>query len=347
MTQATTALLDALDAPQRARATFVFADDDERRSWAYFPRDHKGLPLHDMDVRQRKLAHALIASALSLHAHAKVSAIIALETVLARIEGNPLSAVRDPGRYFLSVFGTPGADATWGWRFEGHHVVLNFTIAGDEISPTPIFLGANPAEVRHGDAVVSRPCAEEEDVARDLLRSLDPTQRQHAILSDVAPPDFVLANLPVVPTTATPGDAVPAFMRRIADIQRAWDELPQSAMSALSFQRDSPRGLPGANMTASQQALLRQLVRAYVDRLNDETAAAEVDAIDTAGLDGLYFAWAGEEAPRRPHYYRLQSPRFLVEYDNTQDDANHVHAVWRDPAGDFGDALRAHLAAEH
>ena len=192
MADAAAALLAALDDAQRAKAALPFADEDERRRWAYFPRDFHGLPLLQMDVRQQKLAHALIISGLSAHAYAKVTAIMALESVLDEIEGRVLTRIRDPGRYFVSVFGSP-QDATWGWRVEGHHVSLNFTIVGGAlVSPTPIFLGANPAEVRHNDAVVLRPLGEEEDVARELLRSLDADQRAKAVICDLAPPDFVL-----------------------------------------------------------------------------------------------------------------------------------------------------------
>ena len=193
MTEAASAWLDALQPEQRAKASFPFDDEAERTSWAYFPRNHAGLPLHEMDISQQKLAHVLISSALNLHAYAKVCAIMALESVLNRIEDRRGDAVRDPGRYFLSVFGAPGGER-WGWRLEGHHVALNFTFAdGDLIAHTPLFLGANPAEVRHGDHAAIRPCAEEEDVARELLASLDADRRRIAVIADHAPPDFVLA----------------------------------------------------------------------------------------------------------------------------------------------------------
>ncbi len=181
MTETAAALLDALGAEQRAKASFEFDDAEERTSWAYFPRiilgrDHSGLPLLEMNPKQQKLAHALIAGALSLHAYAKVTAIMALESVLNHMEEGRFAAARDPGRYFLSFFGAPG-DECWGWRLEGHHVCLNFTIVGGEVaSATPLLLGAHPAEVRHGDASVVRPCGEEEDAARELLAHLTPTR---------------------------------------------------------------------------------------------------------------------------------------------------------------------------
>jgi hypothetical protein len=347
MTDAAAAWLDALSPEQRAKATFDFDDEHERTSWAYFPRNHAGLPLHEMDIRQQKLAHVLISGALSLHAYAKVCAIISLESVLNRIEERRGDAVRDPGRYFLSVFGTPGGDR-WGWRLEGHHVALNFTLVdGRVVSPTPIFLGANPATVpQHGEYPATRPCAEEEEVARELLASLDADQRRIAVIADHAPPDFVLANAPLVPESATAAELVPPFMRRVREINEAWEALPSDAAGALRFERARPRGLAAGQMTAGQRELLAALVAVYTSRLPDGARAAHGDA--AAGLDGLYFAWAGSDRRGDGHYYRLQSARFLVEYDNTQDNANHVHAVWRDVYSDFGiDVLREHARHDH
>jgi len=343
MADAAAAFLAALDDSQRAKAALPFADEDERRRWAYFPRDFHGLPLLEMDARQRKLAHALVSSGLSARAYAKVNAIVALESVLDEIEGRALTRLRDPGRYFVSVFGAPGSPA-WAWRVEGHHVSLNFTIVdGALISPTPNFLGANPAEVGHGDAAVLRPLGEEEDCARDLLDSLDRDQRALATICDVAPPDFVLMNLPRVPARALPGEA-----GALPVIQQEFDKLTASQREALRFERDAPLGLAASKMDAKQRALLDALVRVYIERLPDELAQPERLRVDGTDADALHFAWAGEAEPHRPHYYRLHGARFLVEYDNTQDGANHVHAVWRDPDGDFGeDLLRAHLAREH
>ncbi len=338
MADAAGSFLAALDETQRARAAFVFDDEDERRNWGYFPRDFHGLPLGDMDAVQQKLAHALVASGLSLHAYAKVTTIVALENVLDRIEGGALR--RDPSRYFLSVFGAP-ADPAWAWRFEGHHVSLNFTIAdGALVSPTPIFLGSNPAEVRHSDRAIIRPCGEEEDAARELLLSLDAERLGRAVICDIAPPDFVLTNAAIVPDAAFPGEGAPPLLRPM------FDALTDDQRQALRYDRAAPLGLPASELDASQRALVQQLVDVYLDRLPDDLAGAERAKLDRAGE--VWFAWAGEDRPRRPHYYRLQGASFLVEYDNTQNDANHVHAVWRDPAADFGaDLLRRHLSHAH
>lgn len=347
MTGAAVALLAVLDDPQRGKASFAFADDDERRSWAYFPRDFPGLPLREMDGAQRKLTHALVASGLSIHAYAQATTIMALDDVLNEIEGRRLDALRDSGRYFVSIFGAPGGTEPWGWRFEGHHVSLHFTIAGDAlISPTPIFLGSNPAEVRHNGRAVIRPCGEEEDLARDLLSSLSPDQKRIAIIGDAAPPDIVLMNLPHVPDVRD-FELVPGLRALRAAVEAA-DAMPRAQRDAIRYERAVPRGLAAAAMDAPQRALLGALVAAYVERLPADLASIAQAEIERAGIDTTHFAWAGEQAPRRPHYYRLQAPSFLVEYDNTQDDANHVHTVWRDPDGDFGaDILRDHLRQAH
>ena len=346
MTDAVSAWLDSLNEDQRAKASLTFEDTAERTSWAYFPRMTKGLPLLEMDARQQKLANAFIAGALSFQAYAKVVMVMASESLVNLMEGGRLDAFRDPRRYFLAVFGSPGGER-WGWRFEGHHVVLNFTLAGGEIvSPTPLFIGAQPVEVPHGHSMVLRACAEEEDAARELLGSLDGDRKREAIISDIAPPDFVLMNSPVVPDSALPGgiEAPPLLANIIAEAKA----MALERREALRFERARPRGLPASTMDTSQRKLLSELIDVYVDRLPDPLAAIEREGIDRAGIDGVHFAWAGGTERRRPHYYRLQGPSFLVEYDNTQNDVNHVHSVWRDPDRDFGgDLLREHVRSGH
>jgi hypothetical protein len=339
MAEAVAAWQAALTAEQRAKASFSFEDASERTDWAYFPREHKGLPLLEQDARQQKLAHVLIARSISLPAYAKVTTIMGLESVLNELEDRRGDALRDPGRYFLSVFGSP-AESTWGWRFEGHHVCLNFTIVGGVLaSPTPLFLGANPASVEHGEHAVVRPCGEEEDAARELLLSLDDEQRRTAVLFDTAPRDIVLTNLPRVPDAATPGDGAPGLLRPF------FEAAPREQKEALRFELSRPAGLAGSAMSATQRKLLEELIDVYSDRLPEPLARLERSKIDP---DTTHFAWAGEDKSRSRHYYRLHAKTFLVEYDNTQNEANHAHAVWRSPARDFGyDALRSHVQAEH
>jgi hypothetical protein len=341
MASAATDLLAALDEGQRETVRFRLDDDATRADWGYFPRNSHGLALGAMDAKQSKLAHKLIAAGLRLHAYAKVTTIIALDNVLDVIEGRAISAVRDPGRYFLSVYGDP-ASPPWAWQFEGHHVCLNFTLGAEGIvSPTPLFLGSNPAEIAHGGRPIVRVCGEEEDAGRDLLRSLGAFEQARAIICRVAPPDFILMNAPRVPERMRTGDA-PALGPIAAEFAKMSDEHKDK----LSFDIAKPLGLPVSKMTPAQRERMLALVDVYVDRLPEELARIERAKIDAAGVEALHFAWAGEDQPRQGHYYRIQGPSLLIEYDNTQGGANHVHAVWRDPSADFGgDILRQHAAA--
>jgi hypothetical protein len=209
---------------------------------------------------------------------------------------------RDPSKYFSTLFGDPSADEAWGWRFEGHHVSVHVTVVGDEVASTPCFLGANPAEVSHGDRVILRPLAEEEDTARALLDALPADQRKRASIDDRAPDDILTFNSPHVEV-------------------------------------DLDGGLPVSDIVGEARAIVDALVDLHVDRVKLPVYADTSD---------LHFAWAGSPERGRHHYYRLAGPRFLVEYDNTQNDANHAHSVWRDPGNDFGDdLLRRHLAEDH
>jgi hypothetical protein len=346
MAEAAAAWLDSLDDQQRAKASLEFDDVEERTSWAYFPRVTKGLPLMEMDPRQQKLAHRLLSISLSFHAYAKIVTVMSFESLVDLMEDGRLSQFRDPRRYFLAIFGPPG-DERWGWRFEGHHVVLNFTIVGGEVvSPTPLFIGSQPAEVAHGHATVLRPCGDEEDCARELLGSLDADQRRQAVISGIAPPDFVLMNAPAVPESVGPGDIeTPPLLAFITEQAKA---IPADQREVLRFERAKPRGLAASQMDGAQRKLLSDLIDVYVDRLPKPLASIEREKIERSGLDDIHFAWAGETERRRPHYYRLQGPSFLVEYDNTQNDADHLHSVWRDRDHDFGgDLLRKHIGGSH
>jgi hypothetical protein len=192
--------------------------------------------------------------------------------------------------------------------------------------------------VTHADTPVLCPCAEEEDAARSLLEMLDPEQLESAVICAVAPPDFVMMNAPTVPENATPPDLVGMMRSRP-------NPMTDEEKQAVRFDRAAPRGLAASALTSAQREVLSALINVYVDRLPEPLALVERNRID---VDAVYFAWAGETVRRRGHYYRLQGPSFLVEYDCTQDDANHVHAVWRDVARDFGlDVLRSHVSAGH
>ena len=315
MTEAAWRFLDALSDEQRAVATFPFAGD-ERYFWHYTPVERNGLILRDMTPPQRERAFALMASGLSERGDRAARQIVDLEPILGeteRIERIPSHWPRDPERYWFSVFGTPGGREPWAWRAGGHHIGLIYTIVDDQyVAPTPLFFGANPAEVRHGPATGLRTLPEEEDLARRLLGSLDESQKGIAIVEAVAPDDILTRNY------------------RSAD--------PDVA----------PAGVRYTDLNGEQRGHLTMLVRHYVTRATDEVSAAAWSQIERDGLEGVGFAWAGPERRGEGHYYAVRGPRFLIEYDNTQNNANHIHSVWRDYANDFGeDLLAAHYAETH
>ena len=313
MAEAASNFLASLDAAGQQKTVIDFADSAERENWHYVPRERAGLPLKEMDERQRALAHALVATGVSASGYEKVSTIISLEPILADLEGAGRRFERDPELYYVSIFGEPGGDAPWGWRFEGHHVSLNHTIVeGRMLGSTPLFFGSNPAEVRHGEQTGLRALREEEDLGRQLLHELDGEQKAVAIVSTEAPRDILTTNAPHVR-----------------------DEI-------------APKGLGSADMSAAQCQILDALIEVYVQRLPEAVAEAEWTRLKAADLPAAHFAWAGAEERGGPHYYRVQGPSFLAEYDNTQNDANHIHSVWRDPTNDFGRNLLAnHYASSH
>jgi hypothetical protein len=325
MGEAAADYLASLESDQRRKGVFSFADQEERTKWYYTPVPRSGLSLAEMDRRQRRLAHRLVSTGLSRSGYVAVSTIIGLETTLDALEGWRRSGRgRDPDLYYVSVFGTPDAREPWGWRFEGHHISLNYTIANNVIvSPTPTFFGANPADVSLGQTGTLRPLAGTEDLARDLLRSLAPEQRAMAILSPVAPSDILTTNVPHI-------------------VEHQVGSRGQAPSEALRYTR-SPKGLSGEAMSPSQREMMSVLIAEYIHRMPDEIAQVELSELESHGIERVHFAWAGGLERRQPHYYRLQGRRFLVEYDNTQNDANHIHSVWRDPDNDFG----AHLLARH
>lgn len=335
-------LVGLLDEGQKEALFFPLDDEGTRTDWGYFPRRFHGLPLAALDHWQQKHVHRLLAAALSLHTYTTVTSIIALDNVLDVLEGRARPEVRDPARYYLSLFGTPG-DKAWAWQFEGHHVSLSISIVnGEVVSATPFFLGSNPAELHHNGRRAWRLLAEEEDAARDLLTLLDREQLQQAVISDVAPPDFVLMNAPRVPQSMLPGE-----IRGVPSTNEAFDRLSTEEKERLRFRLDAPAGIAPAALNRGQQERLAALLAVYIDRLPEELAVIERARIGTH-LGEIHFAWAGSTQVKHPHYYRIQGPGILIEFDNTQDNANHRHAVWRNPANDFGgDLLREHLSASH
>jgi len=312
MAEAANRFLAALTPRQHESATFPFADA-ERLRWHFVPTEihpRQGLLLRDMDEAQRALAHDLLRTGLSSGGYLTATAVIELEGILRDIEGPGARFARDPELYYFSIFGTPSPDGTWGWRAEGHHLSLHFTLVeGTWVATAPAFVGANPAEVREGPQRGLRILAEREDIARALLHSLDQRQRGAAIISTSAPDDILTINS--------------------IDVEPLW-----------------PAGIRLADLRPDQRDLLMSLIEVYASIATEPVAAARLTAIRNGRIDDIAFAWAGGTEPGQLHYYRIQGPTFLIEYDNTQNDANHIHSVWRDFDGDFGrDLLREHLAA--
>ena len=307
-TAAANQFLASLTDTQRSSATFAF-DDAERTDWHYVPRRRAGLPLQSMDAQQREAAFAVVGTGLSARGTSLALGVIELEGILGELEGGFWGAQRDPERYYLTVFGQPADPQPWGWRFEGHHLSVNVTDLGpDGQVVAPLFIGANPARVSRGPGQELRLLAAEQDVAFALLAMLDPAQRSRAVIAE----------------------------RTFGDIVTGADP----AVRPMAF-----AGLPASAMTAKQQQHLRRLLAVYAGRMADDAATRQLERIDAAGFGRLHFAWAGAQQPGDPHYYRIHGPTVLVEYDNSQDDANHIHTVWRDLENDFGgDLLRRHHA---
>ncbi|ANY09692.1 hypothetical protein AFB00_01055 [Pseudonocardia sp. HH130630-07] len=349
MQAAAHAWLDTLDRPARAAGTGAApgpgAQDTERRRWFYTPTDHGGLTLFDQDQVQQQRAMQLVSTGLSAAGYATVATIMGLENVLDRAQGWPVrparNRFRDPGMYYLRVFGDPGPTGAWGWRFGGHHVSLNnLVVDGRVVATTPCFLGANPASTPLLGGGVLRPLGAAEDLAGEIVRGMPAEILEAATLSETAPPDLVTANRPVV----TPGDRPlpPSAIRR--DPAPGAEPVAGTEDVALAA---SPSGVPASAFDDRARDLLRRLLSAYLDRA-PVGIAPSARYEDDAALDEVHLAWAGSTEPGRPHYYRLQGPRLLLEWDNTQGGADHAHSVWRDPESDLGlDVLGEHLAQDH
>jgi len=368
MAAAASAWLETLDAEQCAIGQGAVPADDpsdnERRRWFYTPTDHGGLSIHQQRPAQQRATMRLVSTGLSPAAYVSVATTMGLENVLDFTEGFVVQfgreRGRDPGLYYLRVFGEPGGDRPWGWRFGGHHVSLNnLVVDGMLVATTPCFIGADPAMSPLLGGAVNRPLGKVEDLGRDLMRSLQPDLASRALLSAKAPSDFVTANR----TYVTDGDRVipltdiwrderfpdPVEQANLQAISDAIDEtagLSDADHDAVAYTID-PKGVPAAALDAEQRETLRALLGTYLDR-----APVGLSPLhrydDEPVLDAVHFAWAGSTAPGQPHYYRLQGPRLLIEWDNTQRNANHAHSVWRDPTVDFGlDVLARHRAAHH
>ncbi len=308
MSKAGEAFVASLSAEQREKAVMPF-DSPKRLDWHFIPKDsRKGLQLKDMTDAQRKAAMALLQSGVSEVGAGKAETIMASEMILKSLQKKE-TPVRDPQRYYFTVFGQPEATGRWGWSVEGHHLSLNFTVEdGRLLSSTPTFFGANPAEIKTEVAgapkVGTRLLRKEEQLGFDLYNSLTEDQIKIALLAAKAP----------------------------ADIRGPADQQPPKAAA---------EGLPAASMTDEQVKTLKALITAYTENMPKDVAEYRWLAIDKAGFEKIHFAWAGAGKSGVGHYYRVQGPSFLIEFNNTQPDlagniANHIHSVWRNTAGDFG-----------
>lgn len=296
--------LGSLDDSKREKAVFAF-DGDQRENFKFTPQQRVGLPLKEMDEKQKDAAMKLLEAALSDKGKLKAMQIITLEGVLREMEKNP--EFRDPGKYYVSIFGKPGDEKGWGWKFEGHHLALNYTVVGGkEVAVTPSFFAANPAEVREGEHKGLRVLKAEEDLAMALVNVLLEGGKKEVVFSEKAP-----------------GEILTAESRKATALD--------------------PVGIPASEMSDEQKKALRELITEYIDRHRKDLADADMAKIDKEGFDKIRFGWAGGTKRGEAWYYRVQGPSFLMEAANTQNNANHIHATWRDFEGDFGrDMLSEH-----
>lgn len=308
MTEAARGFLGTLSPQLRKQAQLPF-DSGARETWNYVPVARAGVALRDLDDTQRRAAMHLLRTGLSERGYVKAETIRVLEGVLREMEGN----FRDPEGYYFAIFGEPSATGTWGWRYEGHHLSQNWTIvAGKAVASSPQFFGANPAEIRQGQLAGTRPLAAEEDLAFALLRSLDDRQRSSAVIARQAPRDITTTNV-----------------REVV--------------------MDDARGLAYRDMTPAQRTQLMAIIEEHAGSQVAPLAQQRLARLRAAGLDEIRFAWMGSlERNETGHYYRIVGPTFLIEFDNTQNRANHIHDVWRDFKGDFGrDLLAEHYRTSH
>jgi hypothetical protein len=322
--------VDRLTPDQRAQAMLGFADSARSR-WNNLPvglAPRAGLNIGSMTDEQRKLLHRILSSSLSSQGYLKATGIMHLDNLLELVYdslhargGLPDSIYRfvktlkwSHKNYYLAIFGDPRTDSTWGYKLEGHHLSINFTIDRGHVAVTPMFVGTDPAEYPSTEYAGWRVLAYEEDYGITLLRSLTPAQQKKATMSKEVPGDII--------TSASSG-------KRLVDL---W-------------------GIPGSEMNANQKSLMQKAIREFVFNLEYDRAVREYDKIVKAGFDRVYFGWIGEYDEEKPHYYILNGPTFLIEFDNNggpRHGANHIHAIWREKGNEYGeDLLKEHYEMEH
>ena len=308
MVEATNAFVSSLSVQQRNNGIYAF-EDEERFNWHFIPRDRKGVPFRSMNDSQRAAAQNVLQTFFSAKGYQRAEAVRSLESVLAEIEVNGRFD-RDPELYFLTIFGTPGLDSNWALRYEGHHLAYNWTfVSGMGIASSPQFFGSNPAEVRSGEKIGTRVLSVEEDLGRDLVSALSADQKKMAILD-----------------LEVPGDIFTAAEREITRLENS--------------------GISYRELNSRQKRMLIALIDELASMQSEVIAEARMASIRSEGLEDIKFVWIGGIERGDPHYYRVQGSGFLIEYDNTQNNANHIHLVWRDFTGDFGrDLIRMHYQA--
>jgi hypothetical protein len=332
MQGAATAFVNSLTPEQKSKAAMGFGDR-RRTDWHFLPRERKGLAVRDMSEAQKRLALALV-DTIGPIGSKKVRAIMLLDDLLRTLEPEKIKLEGQKGEiyevergseyYNFVVYGTPTAKGTWGWSAEGHHVSVNVTVVDGQIASTPLFLGSDPAEVKDGPQKGLRVLAAEEDLARELVLSFDDVQRRIAIVSPTTHGDIITFN------------------------QRKADPLYVPQVGVWSV------GLPVSRMTAAQKTLLRRLLDAHLSNMPEEVAAERAKRLYASDFDQIFFAWTGGLKRSERYYYRVQGPTFLVEHDHSQPVSasiadktpNHIHDVWREFDGDFGeDLLRRHYTS--
>ena len=315
MAEAASNFYASLNSDQQRRVVFNFKDE-ERRNFHFFPIPRRGVALKEMNSAQRSLAHALLSTGLGAKGFQKAATIMSLGQILRDMDPDSKNPFRDSDQYYVTIFGKPALSGTWGWRVEGFHLSVNFTIVdGRAIASAPSFFGSIPAEVKQGPRKGLEVLRQEEELGRSLALSLDADQRKVAITT-----------LPIFEETV--GGLVTGNKHKLE---------PRSA-----------KGLPVAKMTATQAKLLMTLISEYAHHHRPELASQDLAKIAAAGPEKVHFSWAGGMKPGEPHHYMIQGPTFLIELDNTQDDANHVHTIWRDFKDDFGHGLlRRHYKLHH
>jgi hypothetical protein len=302
--------LASLNHGHKKQASYPLTDA-ERENWNFVPLERKGVSFRDTSTTSQALGIALLRTGLSHTGTAQAQAIMQLELFLKELEKDTIGR-RDPTNYLVTIFGEPAADKSWGWRFEGHHLSFNFTIVdGKHVFYAPSFMGTNPAEVRSGPRKGERVLAAEEDLGLALINALDPAQRKAAIFAEKALTEIVTTN------------------------KKRVDPL-------------APAGIAAAQLKPAQRDQLVALLKLYLNRARPELAEATFAKISAAGLDQITFAWAGGLDRTQQTYYRIQGPTFLIEFDNSQGNGNHIHTAYREFKGDFGhDLLADHYAKAH